>query len=156
MQSLLQRDLRQDKPFGSLEEVVFLNLLRTADDLLQGEVAVLRTADLSFAQYNVLRVLRGAGKDGLPCSAIAERLVNRDPDVTRLLDRLEQRRLVERARDSADRRVVLATITRDGLQLLKDLDGPVSAVHRDQLAHLSRRQLEQLSGLLEAARTRGG
>lgn len=154
MDTLLHRELRQEKPFGQIEEVVFLNVLRTADDLLQGEVAILKSVDLSFAQYNVLRVLRGAGKDGLPCSAIAERLVNRDPDVTRLLDRLEHRGLVARERSASDRRVVTATITKDGLTLLKDLDGPVGGVHRDQLSHLSRKQLEQLAALLEAARSR--
>jgi DNA-binding MarR family transcriptional regulator len=156
MDTSLRRELRQEKPFTSIEEVVFLDVLRTADVLLQGEVAVLRGVDLSFAQYNVLRILRGAGKGGLPSMAIAERMVNRDPDVTRLLDRLEERGLVVRTRDSADRRVVHASVTRDGLALLKSLDAPVLKVHRDQLSHLSKKQLETLASLLEAARTRPG
>lgn len=154
MKTTLQHELRQDKPFTSIEEVVFLDVLRTADVLLQGEIAVLRGAELSFPQYNVLRILRGAGKDGLPSMAIGERMVNRDPDVTRLLDRLEERGLVARRRDPADGRVMLANITKEGLALLKRLDGPVLKVHTDQLSHLTRSELETLANLLEAARTR--
>ena len=83
--------------------------------------AVLREVNLSFSQYNVLRVLRGAGDTGLPCGEISERMVRRDPDLTRLLDRLEARRLISRARGTADRRVVLASITDEGRQLLAEL-----------------------------------
>lgn len=148
----LLRDLRQTKPFGTLEEMVFLNLLRTADQLLQREVALLREHDLSFAQYNVLRILRGAGSTGLTCSEISERLVNRDPDVTRLLDRLESRELVRRSRDPRDRRVVLSNLTREGTALLGELDEPIVALHVQQLAHVDRGALQQLNDLLEEAR----
>lgn len=148
----LLRDLRQTKPFGTLEEMVFLNLLRTADQLLQREVALLRTHDLSFAQYNVLRILRGAGSTGLTCSEISERLVNRDPDVTRLLDRLESRGLVRRSRDPRDRRVVLSNLTREGSALVGELDAPITALHVQQLAHVDRTALQQLNDLLEEAR----
>jgi DNA-binding MarR family transcriptional regulator len=156
MNTALQRELRQDKPFTSIEEIVFLDVLRTADVLLQGEIAVLRSEELSFPQYNVLRILRGAGKHGLPSMAIGERMVHRDSDVTRLLDRLEERGLVARARGATDGRVVLASVTKDGLALLKRLDAPVLKVHTDQLSHLSRSQLETLARLLEAARTPPG
>jgi DNA-binding MarR family transcriptional regulator len=136
-----------------IEETVFQQILRTAEALLGPEVALLRAADLTFAQYNVLRILRGAGAGGLPCGEIAARMVNRDPDITRLLDRLEARGLVRRSRDARDRRVVVADITPTGLAVLKPLDGPVTRVHRDQLAHMSRGQLERLAELLELART---
>ena len=153
MPSALMRELRQEKPFANLEEEVFLGILRTGDALLQGEVDILRTAELSFAQYNVLRILRGAGVSGASCGDIAERMVNRDPDLTRLLDRLETRGLVHRARAPEDRRVVVATITPAGRELLNQLDGKVAAVHRDQLGHLTREQLETLGELLALART---
>ncbi|MBA3345685.1 MAG: MarR family transcriptional regulator [Gemmatimonadales bacterium] len=149
----LRRELRQGKPFASLEEMVFLSLLRTGDALLEGETALLKTAELSFAQYNVLRILRGAGPAGLACGEIAGRMVNRDPDITRLLDRLESRGLVSRTRDEGDRRVVLARITAEGLAMLQQLDAPIVRLHRAQLAHLSRKQLRALAELLELART---
>lgn len=153
MTSPLQRELRQGTPFTNLEEEVFLNVLRTADALLQPEAALLRTHDLSFAQFNVLRILRGAGADGASCGDIADRMVNRDPDVTRLLDRLDERGLVRRFRDARDRRVVVAAITEAGRALLAPLDDAVPAVHRDQLRHMTRQQLETLAELLTLART---
>jgi DNA-binding MarR family transcriptional regulator len=153
MTSRLGRELRQGKPFANLEEEVFLNVLRTGDALLQGEVEVLRGAELTFPQYNVLRILRGAGAAGASCGQIGERMVTRDPDLTRLLDRLEARGLVRRARDARDRRVVVAAITEAGLAVLKSLDAPVARVHRERLRHLSREQLETLAELLALART---
>ena len=152
MSNELAREIRQGKPFANLEEEVFLNVLRTGDGLLQGEVEVLRTEELSFAQYNVLRILRGAGEGGASCGGIAERMVNREPDLTRLLDRLERRGLVARTRDAQDRRVVLATITGEGRAVLARLDDRVAAVHRRQLRHMSRAQLEALAELLALAR----
>jgi DNA-binding MarR family transcriptional regulator len=137
----------------NIEELVFQNVLRTAEALLQPEEVLLRSADLTFAQFNVLRILRGAGSGGLPCGEIAARMVHRDSDITRLLDRLEGRGLVRRSRDEKDRRVVVAGITARGLAVLKPLDAPVTRVHRDQLAHMSRRQLKTLIELLEMART---
>ena len=153
MPRALQHELRQTVPFTSIEEEVFLNVLRTADALLQPEAALLRTHDLSFAQFNVLRILRGAGKGGASCGDIAERMVKRDPDITRLLDRLEERGLVRRFRDADDRRVVMAAITDAGRALIAPLDDAVPAVHRKQLRHLSRKQLETLAELLALART---
>src|SRR5512141_2056646 len=106
-----------------LEEVAFLELLRTTDLLSRGVAQVLKSEELSATQYNVLRILRGS-PDGLPCGEIANRLITRDPDITRLLDRLEKRGWIVRGRESKDRRVVFARITPEGLQLLADLDEP--------------------------------
>jgi DNA-binding MarR family transcriptional regulator len=156
MDTLLRAELKLRKPLRSVEELVVLDVLRTADHLLRAEVLLLKTVKLSFAQYNVLRILRGAEPDGLTCGAIAERMVNRDPDITRLLDRLEARRLVGRSRDQNDRRVIVTRITATGLKLLAQLDEPVDQVHRKQLAHMSRTQLETLAELLELARRSTG
>lgn len=133
------------------EEALFLDLLRTTDMLARGLVAVLKTEDLSANQYNVLRILRGS-PDGLPCGEIASRMITRDPDITRLLDRLEKRNLISRCRETKDRRMVMARITPDGLKLLGGLDGPMEDAHRKQLGHLGRERLRALTGLLHTAR----
>jgi len=130
----------------------FLELLRTADVLVQGLAATLKPYGLSLNQYNVLRILRGAGPGGLPCGQIAERMLTRDPDMTRLLDRLEGRGLVGRCRGQDDRRVVLTRITGQGMKVLADLDEPVRKRHEEQLGHLSAAKLRTLIELLEAAR----
>jgi DNA-binding MarR family transcriptional regulator len=134
------------------EEAVFLDLLRTTDLLARGLVAILKTEDLSANQYNVLRILRGS-PDGLPCGEIASRMITRDPDITRLLDRLEKRSLISRCRETNDRRMVLARITPDGLKLLGRLDEPIEQAHRRQLGHLGRERLRALTELLHAARS---
>src|SRR5262245_24239738 len=92
----LRTEILQQQPFDSLEQEALLNLLRTADVCMQRITAVLKPFKLSHSQYNVLRILRGAGPDGLPCQEVAERMISRDPDITRLLDRLEARGLVKR------------------------------------------------------------
>ena len=97
------------------EEAAFLDLLRTTDMLSRGLVRVLKSEDVSPTQYNVLRILRGA-PDGLPCGEIANRMITRDPDITRLLDRLEKRGLISRCRETKDRRTVMARITPEGLK----------------------------------------
>jgi DNA-binding MarR family transcriptional regulator len=137
---------------GSLEEGAFLDLLRTADMLTRGADWVLKAENLSQTQYNVLRILRGASQ-GLPCGEIASRMITRDPDVTRLLDRLEKRGLISRARESRDRRFVLARITAEGLKLVNRLDEPVQQIHRKQLGHMGKVRLSALAKLLEAARS---
>ena len=137
----------------TLEERVFESLLRAADYLLRAEVEVLREEGLTFPQYNVLRILRGAGPAGLSCGQIGERMMNRDSDLTRILDHLTRRGLTARSRDELDRRIVVATITEPGLRLLQTLDGPVRRVHRERLAHLERPELERLRALLESARS---
>jgi DNA-binding MarR family transcriptional regulator len=135
------------------EEAVFLDLLRTTDVLSRGPAQVLKTQDLSPTQYNVLRILRGA-PGGLACGEIASRMITRDPDVTRLLDRLEKRGLIFRWRETKDRRTVMARITPQGLKLLTLLDQPVQAAHRDQLGHLGRERLRALTELLSLSRSR--
>lgn len=137
------------------EEATFLDLLRTTDMLSRGLVRILKTEDLSATQYNVLRILRGS-PDGLPCGEIASRMITRDPDITRLLDRLERRGLISRCRETKDRRMVMAGITPDGLKLLARLDEPVGDAHRKQLGHLGRERLRALTELLHAARAEVG
>jgi DNA-binding MarR family transcriptional regulator len=139
-------------PELSLEERVFQSLVLAADHLLRAEIEVLRVADLTFPQYNVLRILRGARPEALSCGTISQRMLTRDSDLTRLLDRLEERGLVTRVRDSRDRRMVTAAITESGLQLVRRLDGAVDRVHRDRLKHISRKQLETLRTLAEEVR----
>lgn len=136
---------------GCLEEAAFLELLRTTDMLSRGLVQVLKREELSSNQYNVLRILRGA-PEGLPCGEIASRMITRDPDVTRLLDRLEKRGLVSRCRETKDRRMVLTRITPEGLHCLSRLDEPVEGTHRKQLGHLGRERLRALCELLEVCR----
>jgi DNA-binding MarR family transcriptional regulator len=133
------------------EEAAFLDLLRTTDVLSRGLAQVLKPEELSATQYNVLRILRGA-PEGLPCGEIASRMITRDPDVTRLLDRLEKRGLISRCREIQDRRMVLTRITPEGLELLARLDEPVQEAHRKQLDHLGRERLRALSELLLACR----
>jgi DNA-binding MarR family transcriptional regulator len=137
------------------EEAAFLDLLRTCDLLSRGPAQVLKTEELSPTQYNVLRILRGT-PDGLPCGEIANRMITRDPDVTRLLDRLEKRGLISRWRETNDRRMVMARITPHGIKLLARLDEPVEEAHRRQLGHLGKERLRALAELLEAARARVG
>jgi DNA-binding MarR family transcriptional regulator len=134
------------------EEASFLDLLRTCDLLSRRPAQVLKKEDLSATQYNVLRILRGS-PDGLPCGEIASRMITRDPDITRLLDRLEKRALISRCRETKDRRMVMARITPDGLKLLRRLDEPIEETHRQQLGHMGRDRLRMLTELMEAART---
>lgn len=152
MSRALQREIRQSKPFASLAEEVFLNLQRTAGLLLQALGKELRASDLTPAQYNALRILRGAGEEPLTCGEIGERLVTPGPDVTRLLDRLEARQLIARLRDADDRRVVRARITEAGQSLLAALDGPVEGFLDGQLGCLGEERLQTLTVLLEKAR----
>jgi DNA-binding MarR family transcriptional regulator len=133
------------------EEAAFLDLLRTTDMLSRGLVKVLKRERLSATQYNVLRILRGA-PEGLPCGEIASRMITRDPDVTRLLDRLEKRRLISRCREDKDRRTVMARITKEGLGAVGRLDEPVRIAHRTQLGHLGQKRLLALAELLRDAR----
>jgi DNA-binding MarR family transcriptional regulator len=152
MPGKIQAEIRQSKPFPSLEEEAFLNVLRTANALSQGAAELLKQHDLTQTQYNVLRILRGAGEPGLTAGEIGERMITRDPDVTRLLDRLEKRGLAERWRCTEDRRVVWTRITPAGLAAIAPLDRQVTELHVRQLSHLGRERLETLIELLESAR----
>ena len=154
MRRALNQEIRQEKPFVSLDEEAFLALQRTASLLMQALGRELKAHDLTPAQYNTLRILRGARPDSLTCGEIGERLVSPGPDVTRLLDRLEQHGLVERLRDAEDRRVVRARITGKGLALAMSLDEPVGRVLADLLGPLGETKLKTLLRLLDAARDR--
>src|SRR6202050_3026577 len=134
------------------EETAFLDLLRTTDMLSRGLDRILKTEDVSATQYNVLRILRGSPA-GLPCGEIGSRMITRDPDVTRLLDRLEKRGLISRRRVTGDRRTVMVRIKPDGLALLSRLDEPIQAAHRQQLAHLGRERRQALTELLRLSRS---
>jgi DNA-binding MarR family transcriptional regulator len=148
----LQREIHQTKVIRLLEEEATLNIVRTADVLMLAVADVLKPCLLSATQYNVLRILRGAGKDGASCKDIGSRLVARDPDITRLMDRLEQRGLVSRDRAGEDRRVVTHRLTRAGLELVNELDGPIEALHRTIMGHMKAAKLRELVGLLEEVR----
>jgi len=144
---------RKPRRIACPEEEAFLDLLRTTDMLSRRPAQVLKTEDLSSTQYNVLRILRGA-PEGLTCGEVANRMITRDPDITRLFDRLAKRSLISRRRETKDRRMVLTRITPAGLALLARLDGPVREAHRKQLGHLGRERLRSLSELLSACRSR--
>ena len=149
----LRRLIKQRKPFQSLQQEVFLEVLRTGHALVQDLVDRLKPYGLTQPQYNVLRILRGAGASGLPTGEVGARMVaSREPDVTRLLVRMERSGLVRRERDPDNRRIVTARITREALRVLQALDQPVLDMHADQLKHMTRRELEQLATLLERAR----
>jgi DNA-binding MarR family transcriptional regulator len=152
MAGRLKREIKQKKPFSSVQEEVVLSIMRTADQVAVPMNDVLRGAGLSVSQYNVLRIMRGAGDDGLPCGEISERMVRRDPDLTRLLDRLEAAGLVTRTRDTRDRRVVRASITEEGTDLLASLDDAVEESIRRSLAHVPVARLRMLLELLEEVR----
>ena len=140
----------------SREQAAFLNILKTAD-LLEADVArLLKPQGLSPTQYNVLRILRAAGSGVLPCGKVAGRMLTRDPDVTRLLDRLEKRSLIRRERSTSDRRVVIARISASGTKVLSRLEKPVLVLHREQLGHLRPEELRQLARLLRRTRGRAG
>ena len=140
------------RPTTCPEEVAYLDLVRTTDMLSRRLTQVLKTEDLSSNQYNVLRILRGA-PDGLPCGEIGTRMITRDPDITRLLDRLEKRTLISRKRKIKDRRMVMAHITPEGTELLARLDEPVREAHRRQLGHLGKERLRTLTELLRDSRS---
>jgi DNA-binding MarR family transcriptional regulator len=152
MSGRLQSEIRQSRPFPHPAEEAFLNLQRTAGWLMRGVEATLQAFSLSHPQYNVLRILAGAGEAGLPCGEVGSRMITRDPDITRLLDRLEKRGYVRRARDGGDRRVVRAFLTAEGAATLRALEKPVRDAIRSSLAPLGEAKLEQLIGLLEEVR----
>ena len=152
MPAQLQEELRQTRPFRSLEHEALLSIERTAAILSHGVAEALRRYDVTPTQYNVLRILRGAGERGLCRNDVRDRLVAKVPDVTRLLDRMEEMELVERERDSADRRMVFTRLTRKGAQLLARIDEPVARLHQRQLGHLGAAKLRTLIDLLAEAR----
>jgi len=134
---------------AALQDQLFVSLLKIADSLAQEAERLLKSAGLTGAQYNVLRILRGAEPEGILCRGIAERMISRDPDMTRLLDRMEKHAWITRQRQKDDRRVIKTRITAEGLSLLKKLDQPVHDLHEGQFRHMSATRLRQLADLLE-------
>jgi DNA-binding MarR family transcriptional regulator len=132
------------------EDRAFIALQRAADKLAMQAEQLLKSNGLTGAQYNVLRILRGAEPEGLACSAISERMISHDPDMTRLLDRMEKRSLITRERQKDDRRVVKTRVTRDGMELLKRLDPPIRELHKKQFAHMGAARVKLLADLLDA------
>jgi DNA-binding MarR family transcriptional regulator len=152
MPTSLQAELRQRKPFTSLEHEAMLSIARTAALLEHATAEALKPHGLTPTQYNALRILRGAEPEGLGRNEVRDRLIARVPDATRLLDRLGEMGLVVRGREGEDRRVVLTRITRAGLELLAGLDHVIQQLHRRQLGHLGDRKLRTLVRLLAEAR----
>jgi DNA-binding MarR family transcriptional regulator len=142
-------------PVLPVEDRIFISLQKTADFLGLEAEQLLKPRGLTGTQYNVLRILRGAEPDGLACSTIGERMISHDPDMTRLLDRMEKRGLIVRQRQTDDRRVIKTRITSAGLALLKSLDQPVRELHKRQFRHLPAARLKTLAQLLEDVRARG-
>ncbi|HET9467620.1 MAG TPA: MarR family transcriptional regulator [Vicinamibacterales bacterium] len=148
----LRTELKMAKPFKSIEEEAILSIARTAAVLEHSGADALRPFDLTITQYNVLRILRGAGSEGLCRNEVGERLVTKVPDVTRLLDRMEAAGLIVRQRGSEDRRVVATQITEKGLKLLEKIDRELPAIHARQLGHVSQKRLRELISILEEVR----
>jgi DNA-binding MarR family transcriptional regulator len=141
-------------PASRLEAQLFVAILKAADSLSQEAEQLIKGAGLTGTQYNVLRILRGAEPDGLHCRGISERMISRDPDMTRLLDRMENHKLITRERQKEDRRVIKARITPEGLKLLKKLDRPVHELHKKQFGHMAPARLKELAELLVEAQKR--
>lgn len=148
----IQEALKQSKPFHSRGQEAYLALLRTADDMRRRVSLVLEPAGVTLQQYNVLRILRGAGEEGLPTLAIGDRMIERTPGVTRLIDRMEERGWVTRVRCTEDRRRVWCRITEEGLRLIEPLDAPVNAVDDLLEEVLDQHELESLIDQLDTIR----
>lgn len=151
--SPLQKEIRQGKPFRSRGQEVVVALIRTADLVRRAVGRVVEPYDITVQQYNVLRILRGAGEQGLPTLEIAGRMVEHAPGVTRLLDRLEAKSLVRRERCPEDRRQVLCWLTASGTDLVERLDEPVDSADAEAVAMLSPEDQERLLRLLDAVRS---
>jgi len=155
MTTTLRDELRQYRPFTSPEQEAFLNIARTQVVLFDAFERLLRPHGISLTQYNVLRVLRGAEPDGLCRNEVRDRLLTRMPDVTRLLDRMEEAGLISRVRDTEDRRQVTTRLTKQGRQLVDRLDASVAEEHQRRLGHLTPAQLRTLIDLLTLVRQKG-
>jgi DNA-binding MarR family transcriptional regulator len=152
MASALQQELKQRKPFQSASQEAVLSLMRTTDLIRRQGAALVEPHGITLQQYNVLRILRGAGDAGLPTLEVAERMVEQTPGVTRLLDRLEAKELVRRQRCPRDRRQHLCWITAKGLALLEKLDVVIARTHDELLRGLKQKDLAALIRLLDAIR----
>jgi DNA-binding MarR family transcriptional regulator len=148
----LAKEIRQTKPFQLREEEALLNLGRTYEFLSQRLGELLKQYQLTPTQYNMLRILRGAGADGVTCSQATERMISPDPDVTRLLDRMEAQDLIRRERSKEDRRVVITRITERGLELTNRIDTPLNQLLKEYLGRVGQARLRDLVDILEALR----
>jgi DNA-binding MarR family transcriptional regulator len=148
----LQRELRQKRPFRTAAQEAVLALVRTADLVRRDAARVVEPHGITLQQYNVLRILRGAGDEGLPTLEVAERMIEQTPGVTRLLDRLEVKGLIRRERCRADRRQHLCWLTSEGGQLLDRLDAPMVSAHEESLRGLDGANRQQLVALLAQIR----
>jgi DNA-binding MarR family transcriptional regulator len=150
----LREELKQNRPFRTPEEEATLSIVRTAAVLEHALAQALKPYAITPTQYNVLRILRGSGPEGLCRNEVGQRLLRPVPDVTRLLDRMEDLKLIGRQRGGRDRRYVTTTIAKKGLEVLDQLDEKMCAIHREHLGHLGGKRLQSLIDLLAAARTR--
>ena len=152
----LAEEIQRTQPFEQIEEEVYLNLVRTVAQLSGPFRMLFQRFGLTEAQFNVLRILRGAPEKILSCESIGQRMVARSPDITQLIDRLERKSLVERQRSEKDRRVVYIRITTQGKKLLRQLDPKVQQLHSEQLSHMDPVKLTRLNELLVQARETTG
>lgn len=150
----LKAEIEQSIPFSSAREEALLNLLRTADRFSHVIQRGVRPWGVTATQYNVLRILRGAGPDGLTCSEIGSRMLTADPDITRLLRRLKALKLIRQHRGRRDRRIVRTLISETGLRLLEEMDPEVKRAPEALLGHMSAEEIAGLTRLLERARER--
>jgi DNA-binding MarR family transcriptional regulator len=148
----LAEEIKQSRPFSCVEEEAYLSLVRTSAELVHSTDQFLKPFGITPSQYNVLRILRGAGAEGLGRNQIAERMVTPTPDASRLLDRLEESGWVRRKRGKEDRRQVNSCITATGLKLLKKIDTPVAALHKNQFPGVSKTDLHHLTRILSQLR----
>ena len=150
--SSLRDEIKQTRRFRSASEEATLSIMRTATLVRRGLAAVVERSDITPAQYNVLRILRGAGEAGLPTLAVRDRLIEEAPGITRLLDKLEKARLVRRARATHDRRLVICFITSKGLALIRKIDPRIIEADQAGGAGLTPAERKQLIVLLEKVR----
>ena len=150
----LKQEIAQQPAFASDEEEALLNLLRTADVFDRTFQHRIKPWGVTATQYNVLRILRGAQPRGLTCSAIGERMITAEPDITRLVSRLKALKLVHQHRDRHDRRMVWTQISEAGLKLLREMDPMIERMPPELLGHMKKAEVTELTRLLEAARSR--
>jgi DNA-binding MarR family transcriptional regulator len=149
--STVGEEIHQSKPFGTIEEELLVSLLRTTDVLQERFEQLIRPFNISMTQYNVLRILRGAGPEGCTCGEIGERMIAREPDVTRLLERMDKAGLIKRSRDKEDRRVVVTRITSSGLRLLDEME-PKLRVLDGLMQPMGERKIKAMLKLLDEVR----
>jgi len=145
-------EIHQSRAFATIEEELLVSLLRTTDVLHERFEQMIRPFNISMTQYNVLRILRGAQPQGLTCSAIGDRMITAEPDITRLLSRLKTLKLIRQQRDRHDRRVVWTQISDAGLKLLQEMDPVIQKLPIDLMGHLDKTELAEFIRLLELAR----